>query len=573
MTSKKAFGIDATRRRAATGSGRKLRQLTRVCLGIILSMSILIGGFSLFTDWYCISYPPKLKGTPAIVKTALVNGAHGVKCIGNSWICRKDGIIRMYLSGDPFSLGYSNAKLTQHFIKEQEQNLLNTVRQQVPSPVKLWLLKKYIFWRNRSLPRFVVPDYQMEIYGLSRGYDDPFPEIAPLYHRLLNYHAAHDISHAVMDNPLVGCTSFAAWGKMTPQGHLLVGRNFDFNSGDSFDINKIVMRVKPSEGIGYISVAWAGMIGVVSGINEAGISVTINAAHSSQEQRVGTPASLVMRDVMQHSATLEDAVDIIKRSDVFVSDAYLVADGRLGVAVVVEKTPGKCAVRTTKGEYIVCSNHFLTPDLRDDPANLKYMSEGTSVDRYKQMDLLVRRHAGNLTVQTAAEILRNSEVPVGIAGGYGNAASINPLIATHSVIIDVTDRIIWVSRYPHQLGSYVPFGMDDFQNPSGAEVVKEDPMLENGSYARYLRAKDYLSRAYQSFKKASLDDAWQAARKAEVLNPDLYEIQLLLGKIALRAGRKTQAAVLLRQAIEHYPAYLSEREEIQKLLDQIEQPN
>ena len=116
-------------------------------------------------------------------------------------------------------------------------------------------------------------------------------------------------------------------------------RNFDFNAGRCFDENKIVIYFEPDKGLKFISVAWPGMIGVVSGLNEAKIAVTINAANSSDSRKVGTPVSLVLRDVMQHASTIEEAVDIIAKSKVFVSDSYLIADGKTNRAVVLEKTP------------------------------------------------------------------------------------------------------------------------------------------------------------------------------------------------------------------------------------------
>ncbi len=532
---------------------------------ILLALALVILGSSEFTDWYCIAPPPPFTGTPPILQAPLVRNGDQAS-IGESWIAKKDGILRMYLAGDPFSLGYANARLTQHYMQEQEENLLNTVNRFVPSPLRRWLLKKYIYWMNRDLPEFVSPDYRLEIYGLSRGYADPFPEIAPLFHRLLNYHAAHDISHAVMDNPLVDCTSFAAWGGMTANGHLLVGRNLDFSPGKYFDEHKIVIQVKPDRGLGFLSVSWGGMAGVVSGINEARIAVTINAAQSSWKRRTATPVSLVMREVMQQADTLEKAVEIIKKSRVFVSDCYLVADGKTGTAVVVEKTPGKCGVRQADDQYLVCANHFLSPELKDDAANLKYMAEGTTVVRYDRMKELVSKSSGKLTPRRAAEILRDREVPGGQRAGYGNAAAINSLIATHSVVIDVTQGIIWVSRHPHQLGAYVPFGLDEFEKPKGAEIIPPDPMLANGSYERYVKSEAFVSRARELLKADRLEAAWQQAQSASELNPDWYQPWLLLGKIAWRQGRAQDAQKYLEAAGGHYPAYLSERREIQEML-------
>jgi len=547
---------------------RRAKKLLKVTAAAFIGVLVLILGFSWFTAWYCTAREPVLFGTPPILKEGLVkDGEHAV--IGKSWIAKKDGILRMYLEGDPFTLGYCNAQLTQDYMQQQEESLYNTVRQFVPSPVKLWLLIQYVYWMNRNLPDYVPSDYQMEIYGLSRGYVDPFGGIASLYHRILNYHAAHDISHVVMDSPLLGCTSFAAWGQKTADGHLLVGRNFDFNPGRWFDENKIVIRVKPDRGLGFISVAWSGMAGAVSGINDARIAVTINGAQSAPPRTTGTPVSLVMREVLQNAQTLEEAVEIIKRSQVFVSDLYLVACGKTSRAVVVEKTPTKCAVRQASGNSLVCSNHFLTQELERDPDNLKYVAEGTTVDRYRRMAELVEKSDGRLAPEVAVMILRDREVPGGNKIAYGNEAAINPLIATHSVIIDVTAGVIWVSQAPHQLGAFVPFGLANFENPPNVKLIPQDKMLENGSYERCLSSEKHRSMAQELLKAGDFDGAWREALAACDLNPGYYRPRLLLGKIAARQGKTQEAQEYLGKAQRLYPAFAHERQEIQEMLAQL----
>src|SRR3546814_16488765 len=91
------------------------------------------------------------------------------------------------------------------------------------------MLRRFLDRFNRQLTDHIPTAYQAEIYGLSRSASDTFSFIAPPYPRLLYFHAAHDIGHALKDLALVGCTSFAAWGNHTEDGKLLIGRNFDLD--------------------------------------------------------------------------------------------------------------------------------------------------------------------------------------------------------------------------------------------------------------------------------------------------------------------------------------------------------
>ena len=540
--------------------------LGTVTLMVLVCLAIAVSAWYIETKF--IAKPPAA-GVNAPVPALSVSEAGGVRTFGNAWLAKRDGILRMYLTGDPFTLGYSNAVLTQEYVKTQEASLIALVRTHVPSAWKFWLLRKYVIVRNKDLPSYVKEDHQVEIYGLSRAYRDPFPELGSLYHRLLNYHAAHDISHAVMDHPLVGCTSFAAKGARTRDGHLMIGRNFDFDAGKCFDENKIVMRVKPDRGLGFISVGWPGLVGVVTAINDAKVAISVNAAQSSDTRQIGTPVSLMMREVMQYASSLEQAVDIIRGTQVFVSDCYLVADGKTGEAAIVEKTPARTAVVNMDGDSLIGSNHFVSDALKDDPANLKYMREGTSVVRYDRMKALVESAASGLDAPLAAAILRDRAVPGSAAGGYGNPASLNPLVATHSVIMDVTAGVIWVSAFPHQLGSYVPFSIDSFDAPGGVPAVDADGMLADGSFARYEASTELISLSLALLARNKLAEARAAASQAEALNPDFYVPHMLLGQIALAGRDWASAEAHFRRTVEHYPAYESERVLIDNALAQI----
>ena len=526
---------------------------------------VVVAAWQIFVAVY---YPEDIgfSGDQAVMDEPVIKTTAG-KEIANSYLTTRQGIYTMSLKGGPFERGYCNAILTEDILLQQEQSLFSTVKQFIRSKTALWLLHKYVAIRNRNLPQYIRPEYQLEIYGITSGYQDFFPQFGSLYYRMLNYHAAHDISHAVMDNPLVGCTSFAAWSSATSNGHLILGRNFDFNAGECFDKNKIVMYVQPNEGLRYISVAWPGMIGVVSGINEAKIAVTINAGQSESRRNIGTPVSLVIREVLQYCRTIEQAVDLIKNSYVFVADSYLIADGKTGQAIIVEKTPAKTAVVKPTKDYLISANHFLSTELKHDPSNLEYMKHGTTVQRYDRMEQLLNSHYGKLDIETTASILRDRTVGT-MSNSLGNAIAINPLIATHSVIIDVSQAVIWVSGYPHQLGRYVPFSVNSFDEQSKYKTIEADPLLDSEEYINYQKAIQLQQKA-----KKTQDDkkVIELLEKAENLNPSDYIVAMTLGEFYYKIGQYDTAKQYLLNAKKRFPAYETERQAIENLVRKIDE--
>src|SRR5690606_36147836 len=303
---------------------------------------------------------------------------------------------------------------------------------------------------------------QAEIYGLSRSASNTFNFIAPPYQRLLYFHAAHDIGHALQDLALVGCTSFAAWGNHTADGKLLIGRNFDFYAGDAFSEEKIVAFIAPDEGYKHAMVTWAGMIGAVSGMNEKGLTVTINAGKSAIPHEATTPISLLTREILQYARHIDDAIYIARQREVFVSESIMVGSAADGKAVLIEVSPHKIGVYEVfyTAEVLVCANHFQSEPYRSDSRNLRQLEESHSKYRFDRMnELIAQTH--QLTPADAAAMLRNKEGIGGVDLGYGNEKAINLLHAHHAVIFQPEDRRMWVAAAPYQLGEFVAYDLDE----------------------------------------------------------------------------------------------------------------
>lgn len=539
----------------------------RLVRGGVCVAGVAVLAWTAFYVWvwnYCVAWPPEVSPVPPIVGQEVVQSGEYLR-IGQSYLAKKNGILRAKLVGDPYTRGYSIGRLAQPYIEVQEAEFVDAIREHVPNPAALWLLKVFVTVRNRDLPEYVRMEHQVELAGYVAGYEDKFASIGPAYHRKLNYHAAHDIGHALIDNPLVGCTSFAAWGDDTADGHLIVARTFDFDVARSFDTNKVVYSIQPEEGLSFMYVAWPGMMGVVSGLNEARISVTLNAGHSDDDRTIGTPVSLVARDVLQYASTLDEAVQIIRDSTMFVNESFLIADGKSGRALVVEKSPHRCEVREAEGQHIVCANHFLSPAFQQDANHIAYLEEGTSVVRFNRTQEWIDANKGRITPEAAVAFVRDRMVPGVDEPVVGNPAAINMLAATHAVVLDLTDGVMWVSAAPHQLGQFVPFGLDDFEAPPGKEIIPADPMLADGTYDRYLESQAHLESARGALDAGDLDIAFEDCQNALLLNQTDYHAYALLAEIEYARGNFDAAREHIQDARARHVAYGTERRALDEL--------
>jgi isopenicillin-N N-acyltransferase-like protein len=251
------------------------------------------------------------------------------------------GLWELYVEGEPFERGVVNGKLTRELVIKQEDAFSEQINLMVPSGPYRHFLKYLIGWFNRNLAENVTQEYQEEIYGVSLSASDQYDYIGSNYQRLMNYHAAHDIGHALQNMALVGCTSFGTWNSRSADSSLIVGRNFDFFVGDKFAEDKIVAFMNPTQGHKFMMVTWGGMTGVVSGMNEKGLTVTLNAAKSDIPSGSATPISLVGREILQYAQNIEEALAIARKRHTFVSESILIGSAQDNKAAVIEKNAGR----------------------------------------------------------------------------------------------------------------------------------------------------------------------------------------------------------------------------------------
>ena len=260
-----------------------------------------------------------------------------------------DGLYEMRVCGGPFERGEAIGKLGEDLLYQQEKAFADKLFEMVPSSRYRAFLHYFITIFNRRMGASVPLEYRQEIKAMSASCTHEFDEFGSPYERQMQYHSAHDIGHVMQDYMLVGCTSFAVWGRESADSSLLMARNFDFYMGEEFAKNKLVLFEKPDSGYAYVSVTWPGMLGVVSGMNTQGLAVTINASKLEVPSSSATPISILVKSILQYASNIEEAETIAASFKTFVCESILVGSANDGRAVIIEKTPSAMGIYSPEG--------------------------------------------------------------------------------------------------------------------------------------------------------------------------------------------------------------------------------
>jgi hypothetical protein len=541
---------------------RKILKFFAWFFGIIL-IAILI--FCFYVWKIADLKPPVIKDRSAelLPRQSLDSSAF---TIGNNWLRKsKYGLYEMYTSGQPFERGVINGKLSKELVISQEEAFTHQIKKMIPSDGYLRFLKYVVGFMNRGLPEHVTEEYKEEIYGISLSASDSFQWVGTKYSRQMNYHAAHDVGHALQNLMLVGCTSFSAWDTKTENGAMIVGRNFDFWVGDEFAKNKIVSFVAPSTGHKFAFITWGGFIGVVSGMNDKGLTVTINAARSSIPTDAATPVSLVAREVLQYAGNIKEAIAIAHKRKMFVSESFLIASAADHKSVIIEKTPDTLAVYDPHQDMVTCANHYQSDLFKTQKLNEEQMAGSASVYRFQRMQELLQQNYP-LTPQKVANILRDRKGLGGADIGVGNEKAVNQFVAHHSIIFMPDSLRMWVSTSPWQLGTYVCYDLRKIFAMQGLKVDAEvaDTAL-NIAPDTFLQSADY--KKFMLFRQTKMD--WMDKLNINVQNfipndPQYYDAYRLTGDYYMAHKDYPNAIKSYQAALTKEIATVKERESIER---------
>jgi len=517
---------------------------------------------------------------PLLEKQDRIEVAKDFYIFNNNWL-RKNrwGLWEMYLEGDGYERGLAHGKLTKELMEFQEQVFVDKINQLVPSPSYIRVLRNLIAWFNRDMESYIPQEYKDEIYGISKSCNPRFNYIGPAYRRILNYHGAHDIGHALQNLALVGCTSFAV-NQNDSTKDLIIGRNFDFYVSDDFAKNVIITHIKPTTGHSFTYITWASFIGVASGINDQGLTVTINAAKSTYPTESAMPISLLAREILQYASDIDEAVAIAHKRKLFVSESIHIGSAKDNTSAIIEKTPDTMDIFRNNKSYLVCANHFQGELLGNTELNKNDMAESPSVYRQERCEELIQNRP-NPSLFKIAEILRDRKGIENKDIGNGNEKAMNQLISHHSVIFEPAKQILWVSTQPYQLGEYLAYSNYDFKPYDSLKIsnnsleidslkIPADTFLYSQEYQNYKIFKERKSQLQTALFKG--DTIPNFDNFAEVLinnNPNYYYVYMIVGDYYFEHNNKSKAKRFYKKSLEMEVEHRSSAIKMEKRIQDI----
>ena len=190
------------------------------------------------------------------------------------------------------------------------------------------------------------------------------------------------LAHCFLDlSPMTACSTVTLPASASPDGVARFGRNLDFPSFDVADKLSVVQVYRPAGRNAFMAVGWPGMVGVLTGMNEHGLTVANMEVTRGRRLPTAMPYILLYRTVLEDCRTTQEAIDLIKRTSRQTANNLMVMDAA-GDRAVIEITPEAVHVRrAAEKQALISTNHQRGDDCE-------------SAGRCDRFDALVEESAG-----------------------------------------------------------------------------------------------------------------------------------------------------------------------------------
>jgi predicted choloylglycine hydrolase len=171
---------------------------------------------------------------------------------------------------------------------------------------------------------------------------------------------------------MTACSTVTLPADASPDGVARFGRNLDFPSFNVADKQTVAMIFHPEGRYAFASVAWPGMVGVLSGMNEHGLSLANMEVDRERRMPVAMPYILLYRTVLERCKTVDEAIDLLKSTPRQTANNLMLMDAS-GDRAVVEITPENVTVRRAPASAaLISTNHHRGTDLDSSGRCLRY---------------------------------------------------------------------------------------------------------------------------------------------------------------------------------------------------------
>lgn len=261
-------------------------------------------------------------------------------------------------TGDHYEMGYQQGLQLREAISLFASRFpdFEVVRASRPPMVPA---RAYVYYlANRAVKEFMpdvanhYPDQRKRLEGISKG--------SQLEESLFLMMMSAEVLLTQVNYRMGACTAAGIAPGRFAQEEPVVIKNFDYPA--EFQPFYLTRHSQPLEGYHSMEVSIACMVGSHDGINDQGLVVSYNYGFGTDLPKSMVPVSLVVQEILERCATVEEAVAYATESKRAGGALLLFADAS-GEMASVELSPNFSGVREPEDGLLINANHFMSNEM------------------------------------------------------------------------------------------------------------------------------------------------------------------------------------------------------------------
>ncbi len=289
-------------------------------------------------------------------------GPDEAKLLAGSKLTRGEGAVHVKLSGSPYQMGYQHGKLLGEEIRGMYRRLMGETIKLVEPEVKKMLgdqaavasvlkiipggaktvLEPLLCMLARKLNANTPVELRDEMMGLATGSGLGYDQIFWM-NSLLTMVAQEDYTKLLGEFSICTNVVRVPEDQASPVIH---ARGLDWMFRNELAPMATVFEYHPDRGNRFLSVTFPGLVGVLTAVNDKGISLGNETVNEQSDRSMdGMPIMTSCRMAIQHDTTLDEMVRRLTETPGTAGMHVVMADGKTRRAVAVDRSARHAAVR------------------------------------------------------------------------------------------------------------------------------------------------------------------------------------------------------------------------------------
>lgn len=336
----------------------------------------------------------------------------------------------LYLKGSDYEIGLQHGRILKTEIQALTQNFFDVFAQGAGKLFYNYIAPSRLYHLFNAVPK----RYQVELQGVADGAELPLSSIL-----LINFF--DDILNLLELGWAYSCSTTIA---KAAGDRTLMGRNLDYNG----DVGNLVRHYQamvvrqPDNAPATASVTVAGQVGILTGMNQHGLSLGSMTSQSTEQDWNGLGCSLLYRLMLDRTNTVADAISLFQNMTPAQGNNLMLADANAGARI--EFTSARHSITHLTQQPLGISNHFLDPDLAATHSELYHRTTAPgSQSRYRRLCQWSATQSDmgsdigtDSIIAAMTDGQTDPDYPLGDREAWRTSAVVNSQGTLHSVVFD-----------------------------------------------------------------------------------------------------------------------------------------